>query len=79
MAVLVDQPFDQFNDLNTFPRPLPEKFQVIDDDYAYASYYTSPINHDYGWILGMFSPTSVRMAKIDLKAMKTLADQTEAK
>jgi len=29
--------------------------------------------------LGMFSPTSVRMAKIDLKAMEALADQTEAK
>jgi len=52
---------------------------VIDGDYAYASYYTSPLNHDYGWILGMFSPTSVRMAKIDLKAMEALADQTEAK
>jgi hypothetical protein len=51
---------------------------VMDGDYAYASYYTSPINHDYGWILGMFSPTSVRMAKIDLKAMEALADKTEA-
>ena len=27
----------------------------------------------------MFSPTSVRMAKIDLKEMEELADQTEAK
>lgn len=52
---------------------------VIDGDYAYASYYTSPIHHDYGWLLGMFSPTSVRMAKIDMKAMQALADQTDAK
>ena len=52
---------------------------VMAGDYAYASYYTSPINHDYGWILGMFSPTSVRMAKIDLHAMEALADQIEAK
>lgn len=52
---------------------------VMDGDYAYASYYTSPIDHDYGWLMGMFLPTSVRMAKIDLKAMETLADQMEAK
>jgi len=29
--------------------------------------------------MGMFSPTSVRMAKIDLSAMEALADKTEAK
>ena len=52
---------------------------VMDENYAYASYYTSPIDHDFGWILGMFSPTSVRMAQIDLQAMEALADQTEAK
>lgn len=52
---------------------------VIDGDYAYASYYTSPLNHDYGWIMGMTLPTSVRMAQIDLRAMEALADQTDAK
>ncbi len=52
---------------------------VIDGDTAYASYYTSPIDHDYVWILGMLSPSAVRMAKIDLKAMETLASQTQAK
>ena len=52
---------------------------VMDGDHAYASYYTSPLNHDYAWIMGMFLPTEVRIAKIDLKAMKTLADNTSAK
>ncbi len=51
---------------------------ILDGDAAYASYYTSPINHDYAWILGMFSPSAVRMAKIDLKALEALADQTTA-
>lgn len=52
---------------------------VMDGDYAYASYYTSPIEHDYAWIMGMFLPTSVRMAKIDLKAMEAEADGLTAK
>jgi len=52
---------------------------VMDGDTAYASYYTSPVNHDYAWILGMLSPSSVRMAKIDLKAMETVADRTESR
>ncbi len=52
---------------------------VMDGDYAYVSYYTSPLNHDFGWILGMFSQTSVRMAKIDLAEMEAAANKTEAK
>jgi hypothetical protein len=48
---------------------------VLDGDTAYISYYTSPIDHDYAWILGMFSPSAVRMAKVDLAAMEALADQ----
>jgi hypothetical protein len=51
---------------------------VMDGDYAYATYYTSPPNHDYAWILGMFSPSAVRMAQIDLKAMQAAADQSAA-
>jgi len=52
---------------------------VIDGNTAYASYYTSPIQHDYVWILGMLSRSDVRIAKIDLKAMEALANQTQAK
>lgn len=51
---------------------------VLDRDTAYISYYTSPINRDYAWILGMFSPSAVRMAKVDLAAMETLASQNPA-
>jgi hypothetical protein len=51
---------------------------VMAGDTAYISYYTSPINHDYSWILGMLSPSQVRMAKVDLKVLEELANQTPA-
>jgi hypothetical protein len=52
---------------------------VVDGDTAYVSYYTSAIQHDYAWLLGMLSPSQVRMAKVDLKALEALADQTAAR
>jgi hypothetical protein len=52
---------------------------VIDGDMAYASYYSSPIDRDYSWILGMISPSAVRLAEIDLKALEALADENPAK
>ena len=36
---------------------------VIVGETAYISYYTSPIDHDYAWILGMLSPSQVRWPK----------------
>jgi hypothetical protein len=48
-------------------------------DTVYASYYTSPIDHDYAWILGMLSPSAIRIAEIDLPALEALADKTPAK
>ncbi len=51
---------------------------VLDGDTAYISYYTSPISHDYAWILGMLTPSQVRMAKVDLKILEELANQTSA-
>jgi hypothetical protein len=51
---------------------------VIIGDTAYISYYTSPIDHDYAWILGMLSPSQVRMAQVDLNALQALADKTQA-
>jgi hypothetical protein len=51
---------------------------VMDGDTAYASYYTSPIGRDYAWILGMLSPSSVRIAQMDLKTLEPLADETAA-
>ena len=52
---------------------------VTDGDAAYASYYTSPTNRDFPWIMGMFGPTAVRIAKIHLPAMEALADRTPAR
>ena len=51
---------------------------VLDGDTAYISYYTSPVSHDYAWILGMLTPSQVRMAKVDLKVLEELANQTAA-
>lgn len=51
---------------------------VMDGDFVYATYYTSPLNHDFPWIIGMFSASEIHMAKVDLSAMEALASQTEA-
>lgn len=50
---------------------------ILDGDTAYISYYTSPTEKDYSWILGMLSPSHVRMAIVDLQALEALADQTQ--
>ena len=50
---------------------------ILDGNTAYISYYTSPIEKDYSWILGMLSPSQVRMAKVDLPALEALADQIQ--
>jgi hypothetical protein len=39
----------------------------------YASYYTSPPERDYTWVLGMFRPSNIRMARLDLAALERLA------
>jgi hypothetical protein len=46
---------------------------VIQGDDLYASYYTSDVKRDYTWVLGMFRPTSIRMAKIHLPSLEALA------
>ncbi|MHC1782341.1 MAG: hypothetical protein AB9891_06190 [Anaerolineaceae bacterium] len=52
---------------------------MIEGDVALASYYTSPIETDFPWILGMLMPSEVRIAKIDLVTMKALAGQTKSR
>jgi hypothetical protein len=52
---------------------------VIAGDTAYISYYTSPIDRDYSWILGMLTPSAVRMAKVDLLALEALAIQAPSR
>jgi hypothetical protein len=47
---------------------------VIQGDVAYVSYYTSPIDKDYPWLIGMLSRTDIRMARISLPSLLRLAE-----
>ena len=51
---------------------------VILGDEAYVCYYTSPIDKDYPWLIGMLSPTNIRMAKISLHSLVRLAGSPPA-
>lgn len=42
---------------------------VVREGFLYASYYTSDMTRDYAWLLGMFLPTEIRMARVDLTAL----------
>ena len=48
---------------------------VLRDGFAYIDYYTNAIERDYPWLLGMFLPTDIRMARIPLDALVALADE----
>jgi hypothetical protein len=45
---------------------------VVRDGVLYASYYTSEVSRDYAWLLGMFLPSEIRMARVDLGAVLRL-------
>lgn len=45
---------------------------VILGDALYVCYYTSPVDRDYPWILGMLTTTNIRMAKISLPSLAAL-------
>jgi hypothetical protein len=47
---------------------------VIVDDHIYICYYTSNIKRDYPWVIGMFAPSDIMMAKISVKSLEELAD-----
>jgi hypothetical protein len=47
---------------------------VLRDGYLWAEYYTSRIDRDYPWLLGMFLPTDLRMARIPLEALLAVSD-----
>jgi hypothetical protein len=47
---------------------------VVQGDVAYVSYYASPIDRDYPWLIGMLSPTDIRMAKISLPSLAGLTE-----
>jgi hypothetical protein len=46
---------------------------AIRGEEAIASYYTSPVERDLPWVLGMLRPTDIKMARISLPAMERLA------
>jgi len=46
---------------------------VLRGDDLYICYYTSAIDRDYPWILGMVLPSSIRMARVNLPSLAALA------
>jgi hypothetical protein len=46
---------------------------VIRDGFAYISYYTSNINRDWPWIMGMVSASDIRIAKVNLAGLEKAA------
>jgi hypothetical protein len=48
---------------------------VLREGFLYTDYYTSHIERDYPWLLGMFLPTDIRMARISLASLLALADE----
>lgn len=48
---------------------------ALRDGFAYVDYYTSHIARDYPWLLGMFLPTDIRMARISLDSLLALANE----
>jgi len=52
---------------------------VLRNGFAYIDYYTSAIERDYPWLLGMFLPTDIRMARISLDSLVALADEKQVR
>lgn len=46
---------------------------VLRGDDLYTCYYTSRIDRDFPWIVGMLSASEIRMAKIDMPSLARLA------
>jgi hypothetical protein len=46
---------------------------------CFADYYTSRIDRDFPWLLGMLLATDLRMAKLDLGALHALAEAQRAR
>jgi hypothetical protein len=48
---------------------------VLREGALYAEYYTSRVDRDYPWILGMFLPTDLHMARVPLAALLALSER----
>jgi hypothetical protein len=49
---------------------------VLRDGELYVDYYTSRVDRDYPWLLGMLLPSEIRMARIALDKLEALSDAT---
>lgn len=47
---------------------------VVRDGMLFVEYYTSHVGRDYPWLLSMFLPTELRMARIPLDALLAVSD-----
>ena len=50
---------------------------VVHGDTVWVDYYTSRIDRDWPWIVGMFLASDVRMARIPLDALHARVDAEE--
>ena len=48
---------------------------VLHGGSLYASYYTSRIDRDYPWIVGMLQPSEIRIARLPLAGLEALAER----
>jgi hypothetical protein len=46
---------------------------VVRDDALWIDYYSSRIDRDFPWLLGMFLATDVRMARIPVESLERLS------
>jgi hypothetical protein len=46
---------------------------VMEGDHLYTCYYTSNAARDYPWVMGMFLPTDIMMAKIGMQSLERIA------
>ena len=47
---------------------------MLHEGALYADYYTSRIDRDYPWLLGMLLRSDVRMARVSLSALHRVAE-----
>jgi len=40
---------------------------VKKNEYLYISYYTNDINKNYPWLMGMYSHTNIKVAKVKIQ------------
>ncbi|RJP16139.1 MAG: exo-alpha-sialidase [Candidatus Abyssobacteria bacterium SURF_5] len=52
---------------------------VVNERNVLISYYSSPRNRDFFWLMGMFSNTAIEMAEVRIDSLNDLADARLAK